>query len=185
VLAAVIGFEGAAYGADAVPLALVQQMLGTGPNIKYSEAGTNTLTRLVAGCTATPFAVSAVNLSYADTGVVGVNLVMRASEAGAILEGVMKGLPALTFTEADLARAKAQLSAGIMFGLEESTNAAHEVATQLLQLGTVDATAQLLDAIDAATLDTVTAAAQKALGSKASIALAGDTAHAPYLDQLQ
>ena len=75
-----------------------------------------------------------------------------AGEVSAVIAGEMEAMTG-KITDAELARAKAQLKSGLLMGLERPSSRAEAIAGQLFALGRVQSVAEIvekLDAIDAA-----------------------------------
>jgi predicted Zn-dependent peptidase len=76
--------------------------------------------------------------------------------------------------EAELARSKAQLKAGLLMGLESSSARAEQMARQLLLFDRLIEPAELVERIDAVTAEAVQdLAARLVSGSPASVAIVG------------
>ena len=71
--------------------------------------------------------------------------------------------------EAELARAKAQLKAGLLMGLESSSARAEQMARQLLLFDRLIDTAELVERIEAVTADDVRALAGQAAWANAAV----------------
>jgi len=170
---------------DLPAAALLQHVLGAGSNIKYST-GASPLSKLLAGAASGPHAAQAFNLSYTDTGLLGASVMCQAADAAKVLETLVKGLPGLAITESDLARAKAQLRASVLYAAEDPSARALDVAGSLLRGAGPDAGgAALLAAAQAVTLEELQAVAKRLFSKKACVGLKGDTSAVPFIDQLQ
>jgi predicted Zn-dependent peptidase len=76
--------------------------------------------------------------------------------------------------EAELARAKAQLKAGLLMSLESSSARAEQMARQLLLFDRLIDTAELVERIEKVTADDVRVLAGKLIsGKQASVAVVG------------
>ena len=76
-------------------------------------------------------------------------------------------------TEAEVARAKAQLKAGLMMSLESSSARAEQMARQMLLHGRVLTTAEILAAVDKVSAAEVTAVARRLRRKESSVAVVG------------
>jgi predicted Zn-dependent peptidase len=76
-------------------------------------------------------------------------------------------------TAAEVARAKAQLKAGLMMSLESSSARAEQMARQILLHGRVLLTTDILAAVDRVTAAEVTEAARRLRRKDSSIAVVG------------
>jgi predicted Zn-dependent peptidase len=101
------------------------------------------------------YSVYAFSHSAADSGLVGIYAGTgenEAEEISAVIAGEMASL-AMTASEQEVARAKAQLKSGLLMGLERPSSRAEMLAAQLFTFGKLISVAELsekLDAIDAA-----------------------------------
>lgn len=100
------------------------------------------------------YAIDAVATSYADTGLVSIYAGTGAGQVDALLEVVARETRGLVRgpDPAEIARAKAQLRAGILMSLESCAAVAEAIARQLLVYGRpipVDETLARIEAVDA------------------------------------
>jgi len=171
--------------ADLPAAALLQYLLGTTSNVKYGDSKTTSpVHKIIAGAASFPHGANSFNLSYSDAGLLGVSVACVGEDAGKIVSNLVKELPKLTFTEAQVKRAKAQLRGALMDAEDSISNQMQSVAASLLA-GRAPGSAALLSAVDALSVDAVNAAAKKMLGSKMSLGVSGNLMQVPYLDQLQ
>lgn len=112
--------------------------------------------------------------AYADTGYFGVSFATgeelaqeAATRTMATMAQTATGLDA-----AELARAKAQVKAGLLMGLESCTGMIEQMARQLLLIDRVTPTAEIVARIDAVTLEEVRASARYMLQRADALALA-------------
>jgi predicted Zn-dependent peptidase len=111
------------------------------------------------------YSVYSTLTSYADTGLFSVYLAAantNAARAGALGIQVL-GECADGLDEAELARAKAQLKAGLLMSLEGCAGQAEYIARQMLIHGTPVSPTDVLAKVDACTVDEVRAAAKRML----------------------
>jgi len=73
----------------------------------------------------------------------------------------------------DVARSKSQLKAGLLMGLESSSSRAEQMARQLIAYDRLLTSAELIDAVEAVTVDRVRTLAGQLLGGKPSVAVVG------------
>jgi predicted Zn-dependent peptidase len=103
------------------------------------------------------YSVYAFSHSAADSGLVGIYAGTgenEAEEISAVIAGEMASL-AMTASELEVSRAKAQLKSGLLMGLERPSSRAEMIAAQLFTFGKLIPVAELtekLDAIDAAAI---------------------------------
>jgi len=101
------------------------------------------------------YTIYAFSQSAKDSGTLGVYTGTgenEAAEIGAVVAGEMESL-AETATDAEIARAKAQLRSGLLMGLEQPSSRAEMIAGHLFNFGRVLSVEELsakLDAVDAA-----------------------------------
>jgi predicted Zn-dependent peptidase len=101
------------------------------------------------------YSIYAFSSGFQDSGFVGVYVGTGESEAGEISAVVAGEMAAIAgdITEAEVARARAQIKAGLLMGLESPAARAELIAGQMFALGRVQSTAEIvaqIDAIDAA-----------------------------------
>jgi predicted Zn-dependent peptidase len=76
-------------------------------------------------------------------------------------------------TAPELARAKAQLKAGLMMGLESSSARAEQMARQLLSFGRLVPAGELIDSVEAVSVEHVGAFARQLAASQPTVAVVG------------
>ncbi|XP_014674748.1 PREDICTED: cytochrome b-c1 complex subunit 2, mitochondrial-like [Priapulus caudatus] len=180
--------EGAAVTSarDVVALALLQKLLGAGPTIKYGATAT-TLTSSLAKVATGPFAASAVNASYTDSGVFGFYVVGQPADMAALLRAGMEEVRSLAkngVTDQQLQQVKQQLAAAVLMEEEDANEYAICLATQALHSGDLISSNDVLAAIAAATAADVAAAAKRIVTGKLAMSAVGDLRNTPYLDEL-
>jgi predicted Zn-dependent peptidase len=109
------------------------------------------------------YAISAFATASKDSGTIGVYTGTGESEAGeiaAVIAGEMEKLSAGA-TDAEVARAKAQMKSSLLMGLERPSQRAEQIAGQIYSYGRVLSTEEL-----AAKLDAVDAAAVRRFGAR-------------------
>jgi len=126
--------------------------------------------------------------SYDDTGMITVYAGTSAEEIGELCELTMDELKraASDMTEAEVARAKAQMKAGLLMGLESPSARAERMARYIAVWGRVPETAETVAEIDAINRRLVSDFAGKLTETTATaLALYGPVADAPHLDALR
>lgn len=126
--------------------------------------------------------------AYEDTGMLTIYAGTSAEEiadlAGLTIEEMKRS--ADDMSEAEVARARAQLKAGLLMGLESPSARAERLARLLAIWGRVPGVEEAVEQIDAVTRDGVRAhAAAIAGGTRAALALYGPVSAAPALDDLR
>jgi predicted Zn-dependent peptidase len=112
-----------------------------------------------------------------DTGLFGIHAATGPDMLGKLIDVVSEllvGAAAEKPAEAELARAKAQLKAGLLMGLESSSARAEQMARQLLLFDRLIDAPELIERIDSVTADAVRDLAAKLVsGAPASVAVVG------------
>ena len=115
--------------------------------------------------------------ALADTGLFGVHAATGPEMMGKLIDVVGQLLVAAATekpTEAELARSKAQLKAGLLMGLESSSARAEQMARHLLLFDRLIDTTELVERIESVTADDVRVLAGKLVGgARASVAVVG------------
>jgi len=178
--------EGVSLGSkDLLPLAVLQKALGTGTSVKYS-AGSSKISQVAAQAVSGPFAASAINLNYSDSGIFGFYTISHASESGKLLKALVQLFSSATkgLSDAEVQRGKNQLKASLLMDLESGEQELQDIASQVILSGQVLSAADVANSIDAVTVADVTNIAKKVINGKPSMAAVGNLANTPYLDQL-
>jgi predicted Zn-dependent peptidase len=111
-----------------------------------------------------------------DTGLFAVHAATGAGMVGELINVVSDELDRMADTgpkDAEVARAKAQLKAGLMMSLESSSARAEQMARQMLLHGRVLLTSDILAAVDRVTAAEVTNVAQRLRRKDVSVAVVG------------
>lgn len=121
------------------------------------------------------YSVYASTTPYADAGLFAVYLATAKKDAARAMDLAVDVLAtaAATLRPDELARAKAQVRAGLLMSLESPGGWAEYLARQLLTHGTVKTPAELVARIDAVDLDTVRAAAGRLVAGPYAVADVG------------
>lgn len=121
------------------------------------------------------YSVYASTTPYADAGLFAVYLATAKRDAGRAMDLAMGVLAdtAATLRPEELARAKAQIRAGLLMSLESSGGWAELLARQLLAHGRVTPPAEVVARIDAIELDQVRAAAARMVAGPYALADVG------------
>lgn len=134
------------------------------------------------------YAIYAFHSGYLDTGLFGVHTATSGDMLAELGELIARELQRLAETrppEEEVARARAQIKAGLLMSLESSSARAQRMARQLLAVGRTVSTEELIDRIEAVTPEGVRALAQRILaGSSASLASLGDLGGVGSVDRL-
>lgn len=185
---AAVATQGVGLGSpDLIAAAVLQNIMGTGPRIKYSSNANAKITQAAAQATTNPFAVSTINLNYTDSGLFGFHVVAGKSDVGKVVKSLIGSFSAATkapFSDADVASAKAQLKASMLYELENSNSEVEELGAQVLLSGSVLPVESILASVDKVTAADVLAVAKKVINGKPSMCVVGDLTETPYLDEL-
>jgi predicted Zn-dependent peptidase len=115
--------------------------------------------------------------ALADTGLFGIHAATGPEMMGKLIDVVgqlLVGAATEKPTEAELARSKAQLKAGLLMGLESSSARAEQMARHLLLFDRLIDTSELVERIENVTADDVRALAGKLVGgARPSVAVVG------------
>ena len=123
------------------------------------------------------YSVFASTTPYADAGLFSVYLATAKKDAGRAFDLAVDVLAtcAATLRPDELARAKAQVRAGLLMSLESPGGWAEFLARQLLAHGRLQTPAELVARIDAVDLDHVRAAAGRVVAGPYAVADVGAT----------
>jgi ubiquinol-cytochrome c reductase core subunit 2 len=174
---------------DFLPVAILQLSLGVGPFVKYSPVGAGSKIGKAAATAAGsgPLAANSVNINYSDSGLFGFQVTAGAKDIRKVLTAVVGAMGQATkgsITDQDLQKAKKQLKA-LTHGYWESSEAILEsIGQQVLGAGKTFPVDAADAAVDKVTADDVNKVAKKILNGKPTLAVVGDLAHTPYLDEL-
>lgn len=175
-------------GKDLLHAAVLQNILGMGPTIKYSlGTSTSRLGQAVAQATTQPFAISCINANYTDNGLFGFYAITQPDEMEKVLRAAYNQFVAITkkgLEEHEVAVAKKQLKAQIGMYLETYESQLQDLGEQALGSDQILSTEDLFKFVDAINTSDVTDVAKKLVSGKPSMAAVGNTARTPYLDQL-
>lgn len=159
-----LAFEGASWTSEyAFPLMLMQTILGSYD--RASGAGKNLASKMCQEVAQHELAhsVSTFNTCYKDTGLFGVYLVAADNKLDDLLWYVMNNLVRLVHSpsEEEVQRAKTNLKATMLMGLDGHSNVAEDIGRQLLTYGRRMTPAEIFSRIDSITVDDVKATAAK------------------------
>jgi len=182
---AIAGPGGALRNAkEALSFAVLQRVLGVGTSIKYNSES-NGLFAQALKCPSSPFSVTALNVSYSDSGLFGALITVPAHDAGNALTAIVKVLKSGCVADEDVSRGKNQLKTAVLTALESGTTAIEDMGTQAVLIGSVANADQIATAIGGITTADVNDAAQKVASSNLSIASVGNLICVPFLDDIK
>lgn len=170
---------------DVVALFLMQRIMGTGPAIKYGSPASLLNTALAKTATG-PFAISALNANYSDSGLFGFTLAGQAEDMAKLLQAAIGSCRQLAFTEEQFKTAKKQLLTWMLMQGEDQDEVALSLGGQIMHLDKVfhythDKARALLESV---TLNDLNSVAKRVLTGKPAMAAVGDLHNTPHLDQL-
>jgi len=159
-----LAFEGASWTSEyAFPLMLTQTMLGSYD--RASGMGKNTASNMCQQLAAGDLAhsISTFNTCYKDTGLFGVYIVAPDAKLDDCLYWVMSNLVRLVHSpsEEEVERAKTNLKANMLMGLDGHSNVAEDIGRQFLTYGRRMTPAEIFSRIDSVTVADIKATAAK------------------------
>jgi predicted Zn-dependent peptidase len=106
------------------------------------------------------YAISSFHMAFSDTGMFGLYAGTDAADVAELMRVVVDEIngAAETITEAEVARAKAQMKAGLLMALESSSARAEQLARQMLNWGRPIPLDELVGKIEAVTVESARAA---------------------------
>ena len=174
---------------DLFATCILQQIMGTGPFVKYSG---NTISKLGKGVSealkGSPFAASCMSMNYTDSGLFGFYLCTQPEDMEKAIKtamGIFGGVTKTGITDEELARGKAQLKASIAMSMENSENVFLDLAEQILFSDKVVTQEEVMNSIDSVQASDVTNVAKRVINGKPTMVSLGDLSTVPYLDQLK
>lgn len=164
-----LAFEGASWTSEyAFPLMLMQTMLGSYDRL--SGQGKNAASRLCSEIAQHECAhsISTFNTCYKDTGLFGIYAVAPDNKLDDLMWFTMDNLVRLVhgISDEEIERAKTNLKATMLMGLDGHTNVAEDIGRQLLTYGRRMTPAEVFTRIDAITGDDVKATAAKVINDQ-------------------
>ncbi|XP_050390853.2 cytochrome b-c1 complex subunit 2, mitochondrial isoform X2 [Patella vulgata] len=184
-----VAVEGPSLAAkDLLHAGVLQYVMGSGPFIKYSnDSLVPRLGQAVAQATTEPFSVSCFNANYTDAGLFGFTAISQGTAIEKVLKSAFSQFASVTkggITDKEVARAKKQLKASLYFYLESGDNLLTDLAEQALGHQQIVNPEEIAKQIDAITTNDVVNVAKRIINSRPSMAVVGDTARTPYIDDL-
>lgn len=133
------------------------------------------------------YSISAFHWGYRETGLFGIHAATGEEDLERMMPGIVAEVARLaeTLEESEVARAKAQLRAGLLMSLESPVSRASQIARQTLIWGRPLTTAEILAKIAAVDLAQVKRLAREIFGgSMPTMALVGPVGAAPTAEDL-
>mmetsp|Transcript_4791 Transcript_4791/g.6224 ORF Transcript_4791/g.6224 Transcript_4791/m.6224 type:complete len:470 (-) Transcript_4791:1117-2526(-) len=164
-----LAYESASWTSEyAFPLMLMQQMIGSYD--RTQGIGRNHASKLCQSIGEEELALSMTtfNTCYKDTGLFGVYFVCPDHKLDQLLWHVMNNLVRLVHypTDEELERAKLNLKASMLMGLDGHSNVAEDIGRQLLTYGRRMTPAEIFSRIEAVTTDDIKATATKVINDQ-------------------
>jgi len=159
-----LAFQGASWTSEyAFPLMLMQTMLGSYD--RASGMGKNVASKMCQEAAQHELAhsISTFNTCYKDTGLFGIYAVAPDNKLDDLMWYVMSNLVRLVHapTDEEVERAKTNLKATMLMGLDGHSNVAEDIGRQLLTYGRRMTPAEIFSRIDSVTVDDIKATASK------------------------
>ncbi|KAH9379370.1 hypothetical protein HPB48_008082 [Haemaphysalis longicornis] len=148
---------------ECVALGVFAHILGTGPRLPYSESQATKLGEAASKATQNPFAATALNINYSDTGLFGVALAGHPDDMDKLTKAVMGQVRSVAqkVADKDVQEAKQRLKAALLYGRENQTDVAVEMGVHQSRSGQPWRHDDLVQAIDAVTTQDVTTVSAK------------------------
>jgi predicted Zn-dependent peptidase len=121
------------------------------------------------------YSIYAFHAPYADTGMFGLYAGTDAIDAPELMRVVVDQITAAadTITETEIARAKAQMKAGLLMALESSGARAEQLARQIIVYGRPVPIDEIVGKVDAVTVESTRAAGRALIASRPAVAALG------------
>jgi len=164
-----LAFEGASWTSEySFPLMLLQTMLGSYD--RASGLGKNVASKLCQeiGEHELAHSVSTFNTCYKDTGLFGVYAVAPDNKLDDLFWYLMNNLVRMVHSpsEEEVERAKVNLKATMLMGLDGNSNVAEDIGRQILTYGRRITPVEIFSRIDAITVDDIKATARKVINDQ-------------------
>uniref|UniRef100_A0A131XKY1 Putative cytochrome b-c1 complex subunit 2 mitochondrial-like protein n=1 Tax=Hyalomma excavatum TaxID=257692 RepID=A0A131XKY1_9ACAR len=171
---------------ECLALGVFAHMLGSGPRLPYSESQATKLGEAAAKATQKPFAASALNVNYTDTGLFGVAVAGYHEDMDKLVKAALGQVRTVAqkVTDKDVQDAKQRLKAAVLFGRENQSDVAVEMGVHVSRTGQPWRHDDLLQAIDAVTTQDVATMASRVTKGKPAIAALGRLHKTPHVDEL-
>ncbi|TCR61066.1 putative Zn-dependent peptidase [Bosea sp. BK604] len=164
----VLGFPGLPFRDGAhYPLQIFSSVLGGGLSSRLFQE--------VREQRGLAYSIDAFHWPFSDCGVFGISAGTAPEDVGELVEVALDCLrqAAADVTEAEVARARAQMKVGLLASLESPGGKLEQMARQVLVFGRAIPREELAQRLDAVTLEDVRAAGRSLLGQEPTIAAVG------------
>jgi predicted Zn-dependent peptidase len=172
----VLGFPSASYAdPDFYPVMLLSTLLGGGMSSRLFQE-----VREKRGLV---YSIYSFTAPYADSGVFAIYAGTGETEAAELIPVTLGELQKVQteVSEAELARARAQVKAGLLMSLESTGSRCEQLARQFQVFGRVIPTAETVGRIEAVTLADISRAAVRLFRAAPTLASLGPAGHVPGL----
>lgn len=125
--------------------------------------------------------------TYSDTGMLGIYAGTSEKDSQTLVDVIVDELHKMTahITNEEVLRAKAQMKASLLMGLESSSSRARRIAHTLLSFGYYISTEEIIQKIDQLTVDHAYAFARDILSKPLSLAALGPIKNVPEFDSVE
>ena len=132
------------------------------------------------------YSIYSFNSSYADSGLFGIYAGTGAESATEVVERICANLRTMAddADDGELARARAQLKAGILMSLESTAARAEQIARHTLIFGRVLPTKEITDAVDAVDSDAIARISGRLRAGRPTVATLGPEAAIPPYEEI-
>jgi predicted Zn-dependent peptidase len=172
----VLGFPSVAYGdPDFYPAMMLSTLLGGGMSSRLFQE--------IRERRGLVYSIYSFNAPAMDGGVFGIYAGTGETEARELVPVTLEELRRVQLDPAapELARARAQVKAGLLMSLESTGSRCEQLARQMQVFGRVVPTAETVAKIEAVTLEDVRRAAARIFRGRPTLATMGPTEHVPNL----
>jgi predicted Zn-dependent peptidase len=172
----VLGFPSVAYGdPDFYPAMMLSTLLGGGMSSRLFQE--------IRERRGLVYSIYSFNAPAMDGGVFGIYAGTGETEARELVPVTLEELRRVQIDPAapELARARAQVKAGLLMSLESTGSRCEQLARQMQVFGRVVPTAETVAKIEAVTLEDVRRAAARIFRGRPTLATMGPTEHVPNL----
>jgi len=172
---------------DLVPICVLNTMMGGGFSFSAGGPGKGMYTRLyqnILNNYGYCHAASVFASFYNGTGLFGVYAAAPPEQTGQVFAAIVNEMKNMgnNLTDAELSRAKSQLTTSLLFNLESRAIVFEDIGRQVLTYGARKEPAELVAQIAAVTAADISRVASSILKSTPSVAVYGDTTCVPRYD---
>ncbi|KAL1480261.1 hypothetical protein MTO96_051180 [Rhipicephalus appendiculatus] len=159
---------------------------GVGVRNSKDESQATKLGEAAAKATQKPFAATALNVNYTDTGLFGVAVAGHADDMDKLIKATMGQVRTVAqkVADKDVQDAKQRLKSAVLFKRENHSDLAVEMGVHVSRTGQPWQHDELLQAIDAITTQDVATVAARVTKSKPAMAAVGRLHNTPHIDEL-